>query len=253
MPTPFEVRSAIDELLVKRPDLQGYSDDILYQYVKEDDPSLVWADKEKRKKSRYKTNSSPSFMNTFQSWMDGPIAETGMFSANWLKEGYNRSLTGLTEQMLTGDDEPRYDLDDYDLNVVEDILATALSFMMPLDLMAMFAGGGIGKAAFTATGITKRAGAEFGKKAMHKIVPTMFGQMGSLGVYEGAIGGVSAKMQGEDVMSGIVDGVWHGGLLGAAAGFVGGGLAFRNAKLLNKFMKEGKVAKFGEDATEMLT
>ena len=87
MPTPFEVKSAIDELLVRRPDLHGYSDDILYQYAKEDDPSLVWADKEKRKKSRYKTNTSPSFMNTFQSWADGPIAETGMFSANWMKEG----------------------------------------------------------------------------------------------------------------------------------------------------------------------
>ena len=154
MPTPFEVKSAIDELLVKRPDLQGYSDDILYEYVKEDNPDVVWADKDKRKKSRYKTNTSPSFMNTFQSWADGPIAETGMFSANWLKEGYNRSLTGLAEEMMTG--ESRYDLDDYEPSVLADIGATVLSFMMPLDLLAMAAGGGIGKAAFAATGIAKR-------------------------------------------------------------------------------------------------
>ena len=253
MPTPFEVKSAIDDLLVKRPDLQGYSDDVLYEYVKEDNPDIVWADKDKRKKSRYKTNTSPSFMNTFQSWADGPIAESGMFSANWMKEGYNRSLTGLAEQMLTGTDKPRYDLDAYELNVLEDIGATALSFMMPLDLLAMFAGGLAGKAAFTVTGIAKRAGTEFGKKAMHKIVPTMLGQMGSLSVYEGAIGGVQAKINNEDVMSGIVHGVWHGGLVGAGAGLVGGGLAYRNAKVLSRLTGEGKIAKLGDEATEMLT
>ena len=45
-----EEGESIAEFLYQNPNLQGYSDDILYQYAKEDDPSLVWADKEKRKK-----------------------------------------------------------------------------------------------------------------------------------------------------------------------------------------------------------
>ena len=253
MSRPYEVQTAIDDLLERRPDLIGARDDILYEYVKRENPQLSWASKDKtrKRKKKYKVNTEPSFVNTFQSWFDGPISESGMFSYDWMKEGYNRSLTGAVEELMTG--EARYELDDYNLNWAEDIGATVLSFMMPLDLIAMTAGGGIGKGAFYASGLAKRATVEMGKKAWPTIVPTMLGQMGSLGVYEGAIGGVQAAQKGEDVMPAIVHGLWHGGLLGAAAGFAGGGIAFKNAKLIKGFENAGKLAIAGKKATTAMT
>ena len=93
MSRPYEVQTAIDDLLERRPDLIGAGDDILYEYVKRDNPQLSWAAKDKTRKRRkkYKVNTEPSFVNTFQSWFDGPISESGMFSYDWMKEGY----TGL--------------------------------------------------------------------------------------------------------------------------------------------------------------
>ena len=65
-------------------------------------------------------------------------------SADFFKEAYNRSLTSEASKALLG--KEKYDTGRYaeDMNVIEDIGATVLSFMFPLDILAMKVGGKLG-------------------------------------------------------------------------------------------------------------
>ena len=131
-------------------------------------------------------NTSPDYLNSFQSWLDGPINEN---SWNWVRDAYNRSLQGMTDKMITG--KQRYDLEKgYKPSVLEDIGSTALSFMMPLDFLAMAAGGAAARGGLALAGINVKAAQQAGKAGMGYIVPQMAQQAGSLAVYEGALGGV---------------------------------------------------------------
>ena len=99
-----ELESTFDELRKNNPDLEGASDAYLYGYAKESNPALSWdeVDNSVRKPS---ANTSPQFLNSFQTWFDYGIDED---SYGWMKSAYNNSLTGLTEQLVTG--KQRYSL-----------------------------------------------------------------------------------------------------------------------------------------------
>ena len=58
------------------------------------------------------------------------------------KKGYNESLTGMAQQLATG--EAPFDLKDYHPSVLGDIGAAVTSFFMPADILTFAAGGGIG-------------------------------------------------------------------------------------------------------------
>jgi len=260
MPIPVEVRSAIDELRSRNPATAGKSDERLYRYLKKSNPSLVWSEVDSAVESKgqqRQVDTSPSFLNSFQTWFDYGIDEN---SADWMKSAYTNSLTGLTEKLVTG--KERYDLKQgepggYNPNIFEDIFSMALSFLMPLDFMAMAAGGGAGGLALKGFGVTaaKEASRIGVKQSLkHALAEQAIKQAGGLAVYEGALGGVQAGIDGEDVMGAIGKGVVHGGILGGLAGLAGGGLAYRNASLLNKFTKEGKIAtEAGKEASKMLS
>ena len=51
-----------------------------------------------------------------------------------VKDAYNRSITGMAQSMYTG--EQRFDLRNYTPSIVQDLGATAISFLMPVDLAA---------------------------------------------------------------------------------------------------------------------
>ena len=139
MPISTELQTTFDELRSSDPELKNASDAFLYGIAKESNPALSWdeVDNDSRKSS---ANTSPQFLNAFQEWFDYGIDEN---SYGWMKSAYNNSLTGLSEQLATGNQ--RYDLKDYDPNILEDIGSMALSFLMPLDMAAMAVGGGIAK------------------------------------------------------------------------------------------------------------
>ena len=243
MPMTPETRLAIQERKKMYP---NFSDERLYRQLKVGNPSLSWSelDTEESKPA----DTSPTFLNSFQSWLDGPISED---SWNWTREAYNRSLQGAVDQLVTG--KQRYNLDaGYDLNVLEDIGATALSFMMPLDFLAMAVGGTAARGGLALAGITKKSGQLAGKFGMKHIIPQMAQKAGSLSVYEGAIGGVQAAIDGDDVWEGITDGAMHGAVLGGLAGGVGGGLGYMNAELIRSLEGMGKLATATKKATEML-
>jgi len=68
----------------------------------------------------------------------------GDWLPDWVKAGYNQSITGLAEQVATG--EPRFDLSNYNSGILEDVGAMVVSFLQPADIGAMIAGRGVGYA-----------------------------------------------------------------------------------------------------------
>ncbi|MAH49586.1 hypothetical protein CMI37_27435, partial [Candidatus Pacearchaeota archaeon] len=195
------------------------------------------------------TNDSPDYLNSFQSWLDGPINED---SWEWVKDAYNRSLQGMVDRMLTG--KKRYKLDKgYEPNVLQDIGSTALSFMMPLDFLAMAAGGAAARGGLALAGVNIKAARAAKQIGMGYIIPQMTQQAGALAVYEGAIGGVQAAIDEGDVWKGVTEGAMHGAVLGGIAGGVGGGLGYINAELIRGLQRQSKLALGTREATEMLT
>ena len=88
----------------------------------------------------------------------------GDWLPNWVKDGYNRSITGLSEQIVSG--EQRFNLSKYEPNMLEDIGATVISFIQPLDFATMVAGGGVG--GFAAKQVLKTGAKEALKKGLSK-------------------------------------------------------------------------------------
>ena len=197
-----------------------------------------------------------SDINTLQQYADLFISDE---SYDWTKAAYNRSLTGNVENLMTG--KQRYDVDETDFNLLEDIGASVLSFIMPLDILSMFGGGVAGKALGKnlAKGMANKANSQVLKKLpksvskwtpeetaalmstlskSQKMLVGAAGQAPSLAVYEGAMGGVQAALNGDDVLSGTTYGVIHGGFLGGITGAVGTGLGGLQAKLLQKGKKD---------------
>ena len=252
MAMPYSVRVAIDSFREEEPTFSTLSDEQIYKHLKTYEPHLEWKEADKTPaKTRRKKDSSPSYMNAFAEWFDYGINEQ---SSDWMKAAYNNSLTGMTEQLMKG--EQRYDLKDYDPNILADIGSMALSFLMPLDLLTFGAGGkfvGQPLAKMATAGMKSRVGAKFGTRALDAMIPAAINQAGTLATYEGAMGGVLAGIENENVMEGIGKGVLHGSIMGGAAGLVGGGLAFKNANVLKALSKEGKIAKAGQEATKKLT
>ena len=75
----------------------------------------------------------------------------GDWLPNWVKQGYNNSIEGLTYNIAKG--ESFYDLGEYaknpeDIPILEDIGSTLISFITPTDIAALTAGGGLGGLAY---------------------------------------------------------------------------------------------------------
>ena len=66
----------------------------------------------------------------------------GDWLPDWVKAGYNQSIQGLSERILTGNE--RFDLKNYNPSLLEDIGSTLVSFLQPADIGLMIATGGVG-------------------------------------------------------------------------------------------------------------
>ena len=188
--------------------------------------------------SQYDKITSPTYTSGISSMLDGPINE---HSWAWARKAYNDSLTGLLEQAYTG--QSRYNIDDYEPGIINNILSGVVSFMMPADLLTMRIGSFVGK------GVVKKLYGESMEDYMQRAAAekgiswTTTGGMGAgtqattLAAYEGAMGGVNAYLTGDSVLGGIAKGVSHGALLGGMAGFVGGGVAAKGATAVTGFEK----------------
>ena len=191
-----------------------------------------------------KENSNLSFMGEL---LDYGIDET---SSDFWKESYNRSLSSEVGKALFG--KEKYDTSKYaeNMNVLEDIGTTVVSFMFPADVLAMKVGGKAGVMAYQ--GLLSKAAPQLAKSGgilSERILLGASGQAGGLAAYEGAFGGISAYNEGKsqaDILDATAEGVVHGGILGALTGAVGQGMAQKQAELLKTgLFRKSKKAKDG--------
>ena len=238
-----------------------WTDEDIYRLYRDKNPVAkpLWEEHDKQIDRGISGDVSANAMNGLASTFDYFIDEE---SSNWMKLAYNKSLTGLTEQLFSGDE--RYDLDHYEAGIVADVASTALSFMMPLDLLTFWAGGQLAKpiAGFAAKGLGYSAQKIATVKGAEIIIPAYrvmaqktlqktgqrallqgINQGTALAVFEGAIGGVQAAINGEEILPGITEGVIHGGIMGGLAGAVGGGLMAKHAQFFGVSAGGAQVAK----------
>jgi len=183
----------------------------------------------------YEEAKDPGVVTTATDYIDEMISHPFF---NFLKQGYNESMTGLIQQVASG--EAPFDLEEYDPNVLEDFAAGIVGFFMPADLAAMGAGGGLGGFAVKSAGKQAlkqmvRAGIkkEFAEKTVVKGMNTLVakvgvqagGGAGGLGTYGGLhnvfrqlaeTGDVDWEEAGKEALKMSTVGAVTGGVLGRA-------------------------------------
>tara|TARA_S200002703_G_scaffold160013_1_gene176051 strand:+ start:1287 stop:4862 length:3576 start_codon:yes stop_codon:yes gene_type:complete len=157
------------------------------------------------------------------------------FLPNVVKKAYNESITGMSQQLITG--EKRFNLDAYNPGVTADIGASIMSFFMPADLIATIAGAGVGgvagkvaaksalgKAASMGTkrllrnGTKKELAESVIKSGTEKILTEAGRQSAGFGVYTGIASALKQKIDTDEVDYGDVFTDAAKGSLSAAVG-----------------------------------
>ena len=238
----------------------AFSDEQLYSILSRKNQipeSAAWKEKDKQARKSQGLSARPQQdLGFFARSSDWFVNEN---SYDWMKAGYNRSLGGMTEQLVTGDQ--RYNVDEEDFTLLQDIGASLISFFMPLDLLTLSAGSLAGRAvagtalkkglfgnalkeaakAGAKKGLAGKAADDITKQAIAKVLSNsklksaLIGatrQAPALALYEGAVGGVQARLNGEDAFPAIAKGVFHGGVMGALTGGIGGGMGAKQAQIL---------------------
>ena len=155
------------------------------------------------------------------------------------KDGYNRSLQGMSEAIATNKDQV-YDLGNYHPGLIADLGAGIASFFMPLDFATTVLGGGIG--GFATKGVARkliyrkllknRASKDVANKAalkasafQQKLASKAGGGAGALGLYSGAGEALNEYLSDGTISPGKVvkagaKGVVLGGMTGGTDAFL---------------------------------
>ena len=167
---------------------------------------------------------------------------------DWIKQGYNQSMTGLIQQAATG--EVPFDLSGLQPSVARDFGAGLVSFFMPADLLTFVGTGGVGAIAAKKAGSSAfkqliRGGTEKGlaKKLTEDGVKDIVEQAGMQAAFGGAglagMGGVTEALkqyvdEGEVDAGKVVKKAGKEFAIGAVTGGVGGALSAKGANLLTQ-------------------
>jgi len=160
---------------------------------------------------------------------------------DWVKFGYNESITGLSQKLLTG--EKPFEIENYNPSVMEDIGASIVSFLMPTDWLTFGGFAKAGKAVFNASkmatkqmvkaGVKQSTAEQIAGKGAEKIInnPAMkelvaegatTGAFG-LGGYTGIATAMRQMAEEEGVDLGeVVTQAGKSAILGAVTGGIGG-------------------------------
>tara|TARA_Y100001963_G_scaffold80442_1_gene111613 strand:- start:4533 stop:11273 length:6741 start_codon:yes stop_codon:yes gene_type:complete len=136
----------LEEIKRNNPQYRHEDNASLYQKLRDQDASMPsWStidnmsENSSNMNKRYESKHHPSFMNNLFDWTDWGIDEG---SSRWAKLAYNQSITGLAYRLYNGED--KYQIDDYNTAIWEDVLSAVASFAMPLDILTMRVGRGVG-------------------------------------------------------------------------------------------------------------
>ena len=175
---------------------------------------------------------------------------------DWIKRGYNESITGMAEKIVTG--EERFNLDNYKPTILGDIGSAVAGFLMPADLAATFAGAGIASLATRAaakTALKKAAmmgskrlislgsSKQFSDKVMNagakKLLSGTATQAGALSTYTGLNEALKQEIdEGEIDWSSVLTESSKAALSGAVGGAIFGRAIARGAKTSSALAQE---------------
>ena len=161
-------------------------------------------------------------------------------------EAYNRSITGELYKLETGAQKFKTDVEDMDM--VEDLFATAISFSMPLDI-AVFGLGkwrGARRTQKAYQNMIKAGELKIGAKVTNLSIPkqmyaSALGGAYPLAFYEGSMGYIHAKQKGLkdwDLIKETSSSVIRGGILGSVTSGMSAGFLGRKARIAQKDANE---------------
>ena len=167
-----------------------------------------------------------------------------------LKRGYNDSIAGMADQLITG--QKRFNLKNYDTSVLEDIGAQIASLV--IDTPAIILGGGVGGLALKTAGkqatktalksMAKHGLSKTGRKAVIKGVQRGVTGAGALGTHSGISSALSQKIEKGEIEFGEVGkSAAKGATLGAVTGGIGGAMTAKGFSGLSRLGAE--VGSFG--------
>ena len=114
----FTKQSLINQFRASNPDVKMGDDSLFYNIMKAN-PGL------RNQVDNYNEEISKSYLD---------------YLPDFIKEGYNRSLTGTADELLNG--KKRFDMSEYNPGVLQDIASSAISLLVPTDWAAL---GPVGK------------------------------------------------------------------------------------------------------------
>ena len=206
----------------KNPNINMGDDAIFYNIMKSN-PSL------RNQVDNYETEISKSYID---------------YLPRFIKEGYNRSLTGTADELMNG--KKRFNMSDYNPGVLEDIAASAMSLLVPTDWAALGpvgkVFGSVGKVAmqrFVGAGVPK----EVATKVVRKAIAQKVGSgAGVFGTYSGLGNALRQQIDtGEIDIDKVTEETLKGSILGAVTGGVGGTLGARGASSVTKVAAEAGI------------
>jgi hypothetical protein len=188
---------------------------------------------------------------------------------DWLpdvfKKGYNESLTGMAQQIATG--EVPFDIEDYHPSVLKDITANVISFLIPTDLLTFGITGGAGaiaakKAGQMALKQMAKAGVKkkFAEKTLKEGMETLVAKAGvsagtgatALGVYSGVADAMVQQIDDGNIDWGrTAKSAAKGAVLGGAVGAIGGRAAFKGTSEAGRIAQEIAAFGIGSPALEL--
>ena len=184
--------------------------------------------------------SNPSLKNYIEDYDDEISKSYVNFLPNFIKEGYNRSLTGTADELLSG--KKRFDMSEYNPGVIEDIAASAASLLVPTDGFGIGTAAKIGGTAFKVvykalarSGVAKKIANDVTKQAVARV-----GQgAGAFSTYSGLGNALRQQIDtGKINIDEVTEEALKGGIAGAITGGVGGILGARGASSVTKIAAE---------------
>lgn len=185
--------------------------------------------------------SNPNLKNSVSDYDTAATSSILDHLPSFIKEGYNRSITGHADELLMG--RKRFDMSNYNPGVIEDIASSAVSLLVPTDWLAL---GPASKVFGTAGKVLFKgfAGAGVPKKiandAVKKAIAQKTGQSaGVFATYNGLGNALRQQIDtGEIKLEDVAEESLKGSLIGAITGGVGGTLGARGASSLTKVAAE---------------
>ena len=182
---------------------------------------------------------------------------------NWWKKGYNDSITGMADELMTGN--KRFNLEGYDPGVVEDIASFAASmFASPADLGLTIATGGVGSKVgqsvarklitkkLLRSGVASSKANVIGRRAARKAYGVGIGKAsGGLAGYEGVKSAFTQKLETGDIKpEEVIKDTISGAILGGATIGTGAYLTSKGFSTLSKVVGEAGVLGTATPLTE---